>query len=237
MKIKLRKAGRLLACLVMCLAIGATATKVGAQTHYKPHIFVGAKAGVSQARLDLSPHVPQSWLLATNGAITFRYTEEKLFGILAELGWSQRGWKENFEESPLRYERTLTYVNLPILTQIIFGAPRAKCFINLGPQIAFMVGENIKSNFDYFNLGSVTDWPERQRRTEQLAMPIENKFDYGIAGGIGGEVYILPRHSITVEARYYFGLGNIFRAKKSDVFSASRCTAIEVTLGYNFRLK
>lgn len=207
------------------------------QTHYKSRVSVGAKAGMSFARLDLSPSVPQSWLIASNGAVTFRYAEEKLFGLVAELGWSQRGWKENFEESPLQYQRTLTYINLPIMTQIIFGSRRTKCFINLGPQIAFMVGETIKSNFDYFNLGSVTNWPVRRRRTEQLAMPINNKFDYGIAGGLGGEFYIQPRHSFMVEARYYFGLGNIFRARKSDVFGASRCTAIEVTLGYNFRLK
>ena len=207
-----------------------------AQTHYKPHVSIGGKAGVSLARLDLSPSVPQSWLLATNGAVTFRYAEEKLFGLVAEFGWTQRGWKENFEESPLQYQRTLTYINIPVMTQIIFGGRRAKCFINLGPQVAFMIAENIKANFDYNNLAGVTDWPERQRQTDQLAMPIHSKFDYGIAGGVGAEFYLLPRHSVTVEARYYFGLGNIFRAKKSDVFSASRCTAIEVTLGYNFRI-
>lgn len=222
--------------LALSVALALIPVLCCAQTHYKPHISIGGKAGVSLARLDLSPSVPQGWLLATNGAVTFRYAEEKLFGLVAEFGWSQRGWKENFEESPLQYERTLTYLNLPIMTQIIFGSRRAKCFVNLGPQFAFMIAENIKSNFDYLNLGSVTDWPERQRRTEQLAMPIHNKFDYGIAGGIGAEFYVQPHHSITVEGRYYFGLGNIFRAKKSDTFSASRCTAIEVTLGYNFLL-
>lgn len=207
-----------------------------AQTHYKPHVSIGGKAGMSIARVDFSPSVPQSWLLASNGAVTFRYAEEKLFGLVAELGWSQRGWKENFEESPLSYQRTLTYINLPVMTQIIFGVPRFKCFINLGPQVAFMVGEKISANFNYNDLSSVENWPIRSRRKEQLAMPVHSKFDYGIAGGIGAEFYISPRNSITVEGRYYFGLGNIFRAKKSDTFGASRCTDIEVTIGYNFRL-
>lgn len=225
-----------LACCLMAMAL-FFCPMAHAQTHYRPHISIGAKAGLSIDRLDLSPSVPQSWLLATNGAVTFRYAEEKLFGIVAELGWSQRGWKENFEESPLRYQRTLTYVDLPVMTQIIFGIPRVKFFVNLGPQIAYMVSESISANFDPNKLDYVPDLPERRRRTEQLAMPIHNKFDYGIAGGGGCEFYVKPRHSIVVEARYYFGLGNIFRAKKSDVFSASRCTAIEVTLGYNFRLR
>ncbi|MDE7466964.1 MAG: PorT family protein, partial [Muribaculaceae bacterium] len=63
------------------------------------------------------------------------------------------------------------------------------------------------------------------------------KFDYGITGGIGGEFYISPRNSITLEARYYFGLGNLFNSSKSDVFSASRCSTIQFSAGYNFRLK
>lgn len=225
-----------ISCVVLVMLLIGTGRSM-AQTHYKPHIFIGGKAGVSLARLDMSPHVPQSWLVASNGALTFRYTEEKLFGLVAELGWAQRGWKENFEESPLRYERSLTYINLPVMTQIIFGAPRIKCFVNLGPQIAFLISEKIKSNFDYLNLGNVTDWPERQRQTAQLGMKIHSKFDYGICGGVGGEFYITPRNSLTVEARYYFGLGNIFSAKKSDVFSASRCTGIEISIGYNFRIR
>lgn len=237
MNTSLKKSLYILRALICVLIIFVCGASMQAQMHYKPHVFIGGKAGVSLARMDLSPSVPQKWLIATNGAVTFRYTEEKLFGLVAELGWSQRGWEENFEEAPLSYRRTLTYVTLPVMTQIIFGAPRVKCFINLGPQIGFMVSENITSNFDYMDLSSVHDWPERQRRTEQLPMPIYSKFDYGIAGGLGIEFYIKPRHSITAEARYYFGLGNIFRAKKSDVFSASRCTAIEVTLGYNFRLR
>lgn len=223
---------RIIIVLLLALPLG-----LQAQTHYKPRVSIGGKAGVSIARLDFSPSVPQSWLVASTGAVTFRYTEEKLFGLVAELGWSQRGWKENFEESPLQYQRTLTYITLPIMTQIIFGGRRAKCFINLGPQVAFLLGEKISSNFDYNDLGNVSGWPERQRRTEQLAMPVKSRFDYGIAGGVGAEFYVMPRHSLLVEARYYFGLGNIFSAKKADTFSASRCTSIEITLGYNFRLQ
>ena len=73
--------------------------------------------------------------------------------------------------------------------------------------------------------------------TEQMITAVKNKFDYGITGGIGFEFYISPRNSISVEGRYYFGLGNIFPAAKADTFSASRNTSIELILGYNFRLK
>ena len=39
------------------------------------------------------------------------------------------------------------------------------------------------------------------------------------------------------EARYYFGLGNIFPSSKADTFGGSRNMSLEFSLGYNFRLR
>lgn len=211
-------------------------TPAEAQTHYKSHFWVGGKGGVTLGRVDFAPSVPQKWIMGSTGAVTCRYSEEKLFGLVAELGWTSRGWKEDFQESPLSYSRSLTYITLPIMTQIIFGGRRAKCFINLGPEFCYQFASSISSNFDYNDIGSVTNWPERKRMTEQLSMDIANRFDYGITAGIGGEFYLTPQQSVTLEARYYFGLGNIFKSSKADTFSASRCTSIEVSVGYYFRL-
>lgn len=224
------------ALLTLVAAVGATA-----QTHYNSHIWLGARGGVTLSRMDISPSITQTMKTGTTGAVTFRYAEEKLFGLVAELGFVQRGWKEQFntpeETSPLQYSRTLTYVNLPVMTQIIFGTNRFKGFVNLGPEVSYLVSEGTTANFDYRNPTAAEGWPKRPRQYEHLAMAVHNKFDYGITGGAGIEVYVAPRHSLTLEARYYFGLGNIFHSSKADVYSASRCTSIEVTLGYNFRLK
>ena len=108
--------------------------------------------------------------------------------------------------------------------------------MNLGPEFNYLLGSSISSNFDYQNVGTVADFPAR-RRTEQLTKDIKNRFDYGIMASVGGEFYIQPRHSVVLEARFYFGLGNIFPSSKADVFSASRNMSLEFTLGYNFRLK
>lgn len=222
------------AAVAMAMAIPGQAT---AQSHYKAHVSVGAHAGATLSRVDISPSVPQSFLQGFAGSVRFRYSEEKLFGLVAEFGVAQRGWKENFEESPLQYHRRLTYLTLPVMTQIIFGSRRVKCFFNLGPEVSYMIGESISANFDYSNPGAAEGWPSVPRQTAQLTMPVKNKFDYGITGGVGCEFYVQPRHSVTIEARYYFGLGNVFPASKSDIFSASRCTSIEVAAGYYFRLK
>lgn len=192
---------------------------------------------MSMSKMSFSPSVSQKWANATSGAVTFRYTEEKLFGLIAELGWAQRGWQEDFEDSPCSYTRTLTYAQLPLLTHIYFGSRRFKCFINLGPEFSYMIGDYISANFDYNDPLNAEGFPEKTRMTEQMSTEISNKFDYGITAGIGCEFYVAPRHSIVLEGRFYYGLGNIYPAAKADTFSASRNTSVEITVGYNFRLR
>lgn len=223
---------RLLAIAIVII----TALSAVAETHYKPHIWIGARGGVSMAQMSFSPSVKQSWNKGSTGAVTFRYSEEKIFGLIAELGWVQRGWAEDFEENPFSYSRSLTYINLPILTHIYFGSRRFKGFVNLGPQFAYLIGSKITADFDYRNPSTVPNFPANRQR-EQLYADVSNKFDYGICAGAGCEFYIRPHHSIVIEGRFYYGLGNIYPSSKADTFSASRNMSLEITLGYNFRIR
>lgn len=220
------------AAALLCSAPGLTA-----ETHYKPRISLGGRAGMTMSKMSFSPSVKQNWLMASAGAITFRYTEEKLFGLIAEFGWAQRGWKENFEEAPFSYSRTITYLQLPVMTHIYFGSRRFKGFVNLGPEFSFALSSSISADFDYRDPENVPGFPVRNRITEQLWRDISNRFDYGITAGAGCEFYVQPRHSILLEARFYYGLGNIFPSSKADTFGASRSMSLEISLGYFFRLK
>ena len=112
-----------------------------------------------------------------------------------------------------------------------------KGFVNLGPSVGYMISESISSNFDYRNPGAVEGFPIANRHVNQMSMDIKNRFDYGITAGAGVEFIIRKKHSVMLEGRYYYGLGNIFPSNKRDEFSASRGTSIQVTLGYLFHLK
>lgn len=221
--------------ILLLLAAATVAMAATAETHYRPHVSAGVRGGASMGMMSFSPSVKQSFNPGSTGAVSVRYTEEKLFALVGELGWVTRGWKENYEEQPFNYSRTLTYINLPVMTQIYFGTRRFKTFINLGPQIAYLLSSSIKADFDYTNVSSVPGYP-KNRQTEQLAMEIKNRFDYGICAGLGFEFYLHPRQSISLEGRYYYGLGNVFPARKADYFSASRNMSLEISLGYNFRI-
>ncbi len=231
MRRQLSVRGLLLAGALFCAALSAVA-----QRHYIPHVHVGVHGGVSLARQSFYPSIKEKMLGGMNFGFSFRYAEERHVGLLAELNIEQRGWKEDFEETPLSYQRRLTYLELPIMTHIFFGSRTVKGFFNLGPQLCYMIGDKITSDFPYMEAPDVPDFPGN-RRYEEMQMKISNRFDYGITAGAGVEFVIRRRHSITLEGRYYYGLGNIFPSAKRDVFSASRGSSIQITLGYLFRLK
>lgn len=222
---------------VVLVAAGCLSARMEAQTHYRPHISVGAHGGMTLSEMAWSPSVRQSMTTGMQAGFSFRYAEERHVGLVAELNVSQRGWKENFEEHPFDYKRTLTYVELPVMTHIFFGSRTVKGFFNLGPEVGYMISDAITSNFDYHNPASVAGFPMSNRSVLQMRMDVKNRFDYGITAGAGVEFVIRRRHSVMLEGRYYYGLGSIFASSKKDPFSASRGTSIMVTLGYMFRIK
>lgn len=208
-----------------------------AEDHYSGAFSIGAKGGVFLSQTTFSPSVPQKFHSGPMAGIMFRYIEENHFGLIGEVNFEQRGWKENFEEAPYSYSRDLSYIQIPLLAHIYFGSEKAKFFFNAGPEIGFMIAENTNSNFDINNFSSLEGFPSENRNTEQFAMPIKHKVDYGISAGIGAEWAINRKNSILIEGRFYYGLNNIFGANKKDIFAASNSIGIMASIGYFFRLK
>lgn len=208
-----------------------------AQTHYEGTIAVGGKAGATLSLVNFNPTVEQVMLPGMTAGVMFRYIEEKNFGLIAELNFTQRGWKEKFEESDYQYSHNFTYLELPIMTHIFFGNQRVKGFVNLGPEIEVMLGNRISSNFSYQDAAEDEYFINDNRHIEQLSMKVSNKLDYGICAGAGMELNLNSKHSLLLEGRFYYGLTDVFPNHKTDVFSSSNSMTISVTLGYFYRLK
>ena len=223
--------------LALIIALLASSLLAVAQTHYEGTISVGGKAGASLSRVNFYPSVTQKMLPGVTAGVMFRYIEEKNFGLIAELNLTQRGWQEKFEESDYSYSHKFTYLELPIMTHIYFGNQRIKGFFNLGPEINIMMSDGISSNFAYQTAGDMDYFVDNTRHIEQMSMGINNRFDYGICGGIGTELNLNSKHSLLLEGRFYYGLTDVFPNHKTDIFSSSNSMTITVTLGYCYRLK
>ena len=238
---------------VLCICSWLIPTSAFAQVgEYRSDFAVGVNGGYVMSQVSFQPEVPQGWLGGMTGGVSFRYTCEKYFksvcAIVAEVNYGQMGWKETIEdkdnnpvyyygddnkENPLYYERRINYIQIPVMARLGWGRERkgVQAFFQLGPQIGIYMDESTNTNVEPYR-GTLT--PRSSVVTAQEDMPVENKFDYGIVGGAGIEFSLPKIGHILLDARYYFGLGNIYGNSKQDYFGKSNQQAIVIKMSYLF---
>ncbi len=219
---------------------------------HRDDLSVGFNGGYVLSNVAFVPKVNQTLHGGMTGGLSVRYVCEKYFNticsVYAELNYSQIGWKEDIldrndqpvinelTELPEKYQRTMNYFQMPVMAHLAWGKERKgmNFFFQAGPQLGYYLSDKPKYNFDLKKPNS------RDRvniRMDQDTMTIANKLDYGIAAGVGME-YSHPKIGhFLLEARYYYGLGNIYKDSKRDVFGRSNFSNIVVKLSYLFDIK
>ena len=188
-----------------------------AQYHFlKPELGVGVNQGVNLLpRVGFKPEVEQAFDVRYHGGITLRYVIQKHFGLQAEINYSQLGWKE--KEDAGSFERRLDYIEIPFLSHLVFGGRVARAVIHLGPEIRFLVNDDASGTGN----GDL-----------QQTKAIDNRFDFGLTGGLGLELKSEKAGFFLLEARYNWGLTNIFDDDPGSDFSRSGNQAILVSFTY-----
>ncbi len=238
-----------LACAVVVLLLSIPVCVKAQVGEYRNGLSLGVNGGYILSSVGFNPEIPQKSYGGFTGGFTVRYTCEKYFksicALVAEVNLAQVGWREDiltaddkpvmnsFTGLPEEYERRLTYVQIPMFARLGWGRERKglQFFFQAGPQIGFFLGDKSKSNFDY-SQRNVADRIGAQQDATQDSLNIQNKFDYGIAAGLGLE-YSHPKIGhIMLEGRYYYGLGDIFDNSKRDYFGRSNLGNIVIKLTY-----
>lgn len=241
---------RKLKILLLFLWIGFATAQAQIGEH-RNDFSVGVNGGYVMSNIRFTPTVQQGMHGGMSGGLSFRYVCEKYFkticSVYAEVNYSQVGWKEDIQtidrtpviitdtQEPMAYERTINYVQIPVMAHLAWGREERGCnfFVNLGPQFGLYLSESTKTNFDARNMPA-TDEPRVSNIIAQDTMAVENKFDYGIAVGAGLEYSVPKVGHFLLEARYYYGLGNIYGSSKRDYFGSSNFGQIFVKLSYLF---
>src|SRR5574344_1974603 len=139
------------------------------------NLSIGVNGGVNYNNVTFEPKVKQNGMMAFNGGLTMRYISEKYFamicGVQLELNYSQRGWDEKIEDgTDNTYTRTMNYLEVPFLAHLAFGRDCGpQFFLNLGPQIAFLLSESEKMS---------DNWNPEGRINTQYGKMAEKNFDY-----------------------------------------------------------
>lgn len=219
---------------------------------HRNDLAIGVNGGYMLSNVGFVPKVNQTFHGGYTGGLSLRYVCEKYFNsicsIYAELNYAQMGWKEDIldrEDQPVineetqqaeSFSRTLNYVQLPIFARLGWGREQkgVQFFFQAGPQLGYYLSDKVTKNFE---LDKRNSWKRANDEVHQDTMAVENKLDYGIAAGIGMEYSFPKLGHFMLEARYYYGLGNIYKDTKRDYFGKSNNSSIIVKLTYLFDLK
>lgn len=234
-----------LSALLLLMPILAKA-QVG---EHRSTFSIGANGGYNMTTIRFTPKVVQKMKGGLTGGLSMRYTVEKYFAtiasVAAEVNYGQMGWNEDIRDMndqpvinattglPEEYSRTINYIQVPIMAHLAWGRETrgVNFFVNAGPQFGYYLSESTKTNFDW----DTKNMPDRANSiVAQDTMSVENKFDYGIAAGVGMEYSHPKAGHFLLEARYYYGLGNIYGDSKRDYFGSSNFGTITVKLAYLF---
>lgn len=200
---------------------------------FKPELYVGVGGGVVYTTVDFQPKVLQESVMGYKAGVAAKYIAEKHLGLALELNYTQRGWAETDETDPaLTFSRTLNYIEMPIMTHIYFGK-RVRYIINLGPQVSYLLSST--SDMSSTMADFVAQQPQEGPNPYVRFLEADNKFDYGLVGGMGMSINS-GIGTFDLEGRYYYGLADVFSNRREDFFSRSASRIFEAKLTYFIKM-
>lgn len=222
------------ALTVLLLALACI--KGYSQSEFTPEWNFGVNFGPTFSSMSFVTTAPgfelnTKMLQQYKGGVSVRYITENRLGFIAELNYSQQGYEQKFGEDlpKLKYSRTLSYIQIPFLTHIYFGK-KGRAFVNLGPQISFLVGDSEKKN-DAFSEWIATSPPDSVYVVAHYGSKAQHKLDYGLVVGMGFELRT-GAGNFTIEGRYYMGFSDIYKSHKTDPFSRSANRVMSAAITY-----
>ncbi|OYT16519.1 MAG: hypothetical protein B7C24_07375 [Bacteroidetes bacterium 4572_77] len=208
---------RLLVLLILSLGFVVSAFSQKEFRYYE-YQGLGLKAGANFSTVMLQPSYTEvigqmDW----EAGLVYVFSHNKFVGVQIEALYVNRTWKESFEE----YSATnqISYVQLPLLTNIIIGNGRLKFTINLGSYYAIKIGE--EQNIDF-----PLDHPYYEKITSRQVQDS----DYGLLIG-GGVRYISDIGIFQLEARYAYGFKKLYTPSITG-FETSNWSSTQVGLVY-----
>lgn len=193
----------------------------------QPEIYLGVHAGIMGSGVSFTPEVSgmdevSKALLGPNGGLVFRWSRHKCCGLQVELNYMQRGWREYKKASATTeafdYSRKLHYIELPFLAHIYFGSPSIRGFVNLGPQIGYCFREEESGT--------------RQTLSTYQYNPIDNRFDWGLAGGLGLYYRTKKAGLFQLEARFNYSFQHLYHPTRKEHFVSSAPMNLSVNFAY-----
>lgn len=205
--------------LAFLLSIILFTATVSAQKHTQSILSFGIMQGITLSKINFEPIVDQTLYPGYTGGIAIKYLSENHSGIQGEFNYSQRGWDEKLDSGKV-YKRRLNYLEVPVLTQFTIGSAKTKALINVGPNLSFFQSE--KEEMSALESYDIKKYYQRK---------LDKHFELGLNAGLG-ILQETPIGEFQLEARFHFGLQNIFVTDVNTDMAQSQNVFYGITLTY-----
>jgi hypothetical protein len=187
---------------------------------FTPYWNFGIKQGINYSSVIFSPGVSQGLTLGYTGGLVYKYQNQRMVGIQMELNYTQKGWTENLDTVDNSYSRKMDYIELPLITHIVFGKKNLKYYVNIGTTFAYLISE--KEEFTINN---------ESYRQEYYEKEIEQKFDYSGLGEIG-VLFHTKIGEFQTGVRMQWTLINLFKITSETEYYQSQTMVYSFSINY-----
>lgn len=196
-----------LACsLLLFFTVSAQEQKTGYENTITPKF--GVKGGLNLANLYVDNVKDENMKTGFNAGVYAKIPFAKGFSIQPELLYSGKGAKLTYDNILLgtgEYRFNLNYVDLPVLAVVNIAK---NLNLHAGPYVSYLVSADVTR----LNSASGSVDKIKNLKTDDF-----NRFDYGLAGGLGLDV-----QNFTIGARYNYGLKEIGSSNASIAGQATK---------------
>lgn len=220
---------------IAILTLFAIAQSVNAQD-----LYLGIRGGLGGGKISIRPfHETKSTFGVPEFGVSLIYKGKGKYvdGLEANINYTTSEFKWLAKaKSDSSYTRQINAIELPIMWHARYDMDkeRLSVFINLGPYISYDISSTESWKGDYI-VGST--WETRSQKYEYNPLR-DNQFGYGIIGGGGVSYLIAGRILLSVEARYRFGLNDIFRNPMNypkSKYNESQVSQYRISGGLSYR--
>ena len=167
---------------------------------------LGASGGFNYNWYSINTHYQTDYhyegAFGWQAAIFGQYNFFDWLGLRAELEASERNhrWYRTHMYDGTDLITHNTYLQLPIMAQFSFGSPKVRGFVNVGFYTGYWLDSREKGTFfdsysdKTFNINSAYAFRKQK----------DQRWDFGLAGGLGIEYRCADHWSVFVEGRCYY---------------------------------
>ncbi len=183
----------------------------------------GIKGGLNYSSVVFKPTVSQELKPGILLGGVYNYQAQKAAGIQIEFLYAQYGWEETFSEDTTYYNRTLNYLEMPFMSNIVIGKKKTHAKFLLGCRFAYLLSDSEDTNI-------TDDGPV------YYGLTIQDNVEIGVA--VGGAIsHLFPFGELQMEARFNTTLSNLFDPTADFELQNSKNQSIALSVYYWFDAK